>query len=55
MTRPKKWYLQSANNSESASDCALLVLFNKEGPIKKPNALDPLGNVKDVSVIIKYQ
>ena len=58
MTQPKKWYLQSDNNPDNsvlASNSPVqLVLFNKEGPIKKPNALRPLGSVKNVSVFINY-
>ena len=52
MTPPKKWYLQLASNKES-SDVATarsLVLANSEGPMRKRNAAEPLGNVKEVSL-----
>lgn len=54
MTPSKKWYLQLAGNKES-SDVATarnLVLANSEGPMKKRNAAEPLGNVKKVSQMI---
>lgn len=52
MTPPKKWYLEVAGNKESSDVTTTrnLVVFNSEGPIRKRNSNEPLGNVKEVSL-----
>ena len=41
MTRPKKWFLEE--------NLAGIIIKNAEGPLKKPNASHPLGNISSVS------
>ena len=56
MTPPKRWYLQLAGDKETSDvqdDSTApnnLVLFNSEGPMKKRNGAEPLGNVQEVSL-----
>lgn len=51
MTPPKKWYLQFTSTKESSNAATErnLVLVNSEGPMRKRNAAETLGNVKEVS------
>ena len=44
MTRPKRWYLDGAEEENG------IILCNSDGPYKKPNAGSPLGVVSMVSV-----
>jgi len=41
MTRPKKWFLSESSDS--------IILKNADGPIKKPNATQPMGRILSVS------
>lgn len=44
MTRPKKWYLDGAEEEDG------IVLRTSGGLVKKPNANSPLGVIMKVSV-----
>lgn len=45
MTRPKKWFMDYSDGPGKD-----VVLKNADGPIKKPNASQPLGRVSNVTV-----
>lgn len=44
MTRPKKWFLEK--------EAAGVTLASSTGPLKKPNAIQPLGNIRSILVAI---
>ena len=49
---PKKWFLE---RDEGASGVSTVIIKNSEGPLRKPNATKPLGNILSVTVPTKDQ
>ena len=47
MTRPKRWFLERVQGAGGAST---VIAKNSDGPLRKPNAANPLGSILSVSV-----
>lgn len=49
MTRPKKWYLDETLGDGTRKTTPGIIIKIAEGPMRKPNASQPLGTINSVS------